>query len=157
MQTGTSTLLSSCKRSNESHHAAFKASFTIKERNLAVVHWNTDACIHRRVRCSCLPSDSFSLSSFCFPASTTLPPSRAATVFRPTTHFAGSGLWSSTLVSSLRWRTCSRRLISSWLQIMQQTGLHRSDSKQHYGSFLHVSKIRYSKCLQIFRTSAKTS
>jgi hypothetical protein len=44
-----------------------------------------------------------------------------------------------------------------WLQILQQTGLHKSDSKQHYGTFLHVSKIRDSKSLQIFITSAKTS
>jgi hypothetical protein len=60
-------------------------------------------------------------------------------------------------VSSLRWRTCSRRLIFFWMQILQQTGLHRSDSKQHSGAFLHVSKIRDSKSLQIFITSAKTS
>lgn len=132
-----------------------------KERNLAVVHWNIDVCIHRMVRCSCLPSDLFSLSSFCFPASTTLPPSLppslAAIVFRSTIHFADSGLRSSTLVSSQRWRTCSRRLTFLWMQILQQTGLHRSDGKQHSGAFSHVSKIRDSKSLKIFITSAKTS
>jgi hypothetical protein len=158
MQADNSTLLSPCKTSNESHHAAFKASVTIKREepgSSTLKYWRLHTS-HGKVFTPPIRLTPFHLSVFLHQQDS-LPPSLAAIVFRSTIHFAGSGLRSSTLVSSLRWRTCSRQLIFFWLQILQQTGLHRSDSKQHSGAFLHVSKIRDSKSLQIFITSAKTS
>lgn len=160
MQTGNSTLLSPCKTSNESHHAAFKASFTMKREepgSSTLKHWRLHTS-HGKVFMPAirliLP---FIFLFSCINNTPSLPPSLAAIVFRSTIHFADSGLRSSTLVSSQRWRTCSRRLTFLWMQILQQTGLHRSDGKQHSGAFSHVSKIRDSKSLKIFITSAKTS